>query len=271
MGALSSVPIPGRGSVIEPSSGSGNSGHCTVMVRAYIRSRNGKPQQVGAYTRDNPFCHAGDAGDLAAKDRRARARSAPPRQAAPAPAANVARAWEGQPNQAWREQIAATESGGEGNYGYGARNSGSSALGRYQLLRAPLIDAGWRDRLTNGWTQRAASEGVRSEAEFLANPRAQETALNESLQAYERQLRSKGAMRFVGQQLPGLQARDPVPVTLSGLVAAAHRHGAGGINRYINHQSAGLPEPASAEVRLMFRDIEHRLRAFAQTPYQSLR
>ena len=131
MGSLSSVPVPGRNSAIEPPSGGGNAGHCTVAVRAYVRSRNGKPQQVGAYTRDNPFCHAEDAEALAAKERRARAR--PAAQAAPPPATSVPRAWEGQPNQTWREQIAAVESGSEANYGYGARNSaGSSALGRYQ-------------------------------------------------------------------------------------------------------------------------------------------
>lgn len=277
MGALSPVPMPGRSSAIDPPSGNGNGGHCTVAVRAYVRSRNGKSQQVGAYTRDNPFCNGEDAEALAAKDRRARARpAAPTRPAAPAPATNTPRAWEGQPNQTWREQIAAEETRrSTGDFGYGARNSGgSSALGRYQLLRDPLIDAGWRDPETGNWTQRAREAGVRNDAEFLANPAAQEAALTDVMRRNEAQLRSNGSYNFVGRQLPGLRGGDSIIISESGLNAAAHREGARAVRRYLEHRSLNLPQPAPVEGRgslSSFNQVEHRLRAFAGIGYQSVR
>jgi hypothetical protein len=138
---------------------------------------------------------------------------APPRAAADRRQAATVRAWEGQPNQTWREQIAAEETRRtDGDFGYGMRGQpGSTALGRYQLLRRPLADAGWRDPETGAWTPRARSAGVTSDAEFLVNPAAQEAAFNDVMRRNEEQLTANGAMRFLGQQVPGLRG-GPVTV-----------------------------------------------------------
>lgn len=283
MAALSPTGLPDRGALREfartsraaggsRDGGSGDSGaDCGVAVGAYTRTRNGKPEQVSGYQRSNPHCGDSAAGEVAlATDR------TPPRPPSPEQRpATPARAWEGQPNQSWREQIAAEETRrNDGDFGYGMRGQpGSTALGRYQVLRDPLIDAGWRDRGTGAWTARARAAGVASDADFLANPAAQEAAMNDILRRNEEQLRANGAMRFLGQQVPGLRG-GMVPVTEAGLAAAAHREGAGAVRRYLAHRAANLPPPAPVRGRgdlSTFNEIERRLRAFAETPYQTVR
>ena len=106
--------------------------------------------------------------------------------------------------------------------------------------------------------------GIKDGADFLKKPLAQEKALAEALATYDRQLRSKGAMRSVGQQIDGLQAK--FTVTDDGLIAAAHREGAGAVNSYLRHQRkngwksnfSSLP-PITEGV---FKKVETRLREF---------
>ncbi|WP_149537649.1 hypothetical protein [Siccirubricoccus phaeus] len=273
MAALSPALRPGFADApfagAPPAGGSG--GDCVVAVRGYTRIRNGRPEEVSGYQRSNPDCGNEAESEVVLTRGRARtgadqtpARDAA-RQAPPAPA----RAWEGQPNQQWREQIAAEETQRtDGDFGYGARNP-SGALGRYQLQPNPLWDARWRDEHGN-WTVRARAAGVSSEAEFLANPAAQEAALTDVMGRNEDQLRARGAYRFVGQDLPGLRG-GPVPVTESGLAAAAHREGARTVSRYLEHRAAGQPIPAPVRGRgdlSRFNEVERRLRAFAVTPYE---
>jgi hypothetical protein len=78
-------------------------------------------------------------------------------------------------------------------------------------------------------------------------------------------------MRFVGRQVPGLRGGS-VLITEAGLAAAAHREGAQAVQRYLDHRAANLPPPVSVPGRRgslsSFNEIERRLRAFAQTPYQ---
>lgn len=281
MAALSPATLPSRdtlrGVARATRDGGGRAGRggearssCVVSVRPHTRTRNGRQKQVSGHQRVNPDCgNGGEGGVVLATDR------APPRAAAERRPAAPARAWEGQPNQSWREQIAAEETRRtDGDFGYGMRGQpGSSALGRYQLLRRPLADAGWRDPETGAWTSRARSAGVTSDAEFLANPAAQEAAFNDVMRRNEEQLTANGAMRFLGQQVPGLRG-GPVTVTEAGLAAAAHREGAGAVRRYLAHRAANLPPPASVSGRgdlSSFNEIERRLRAFADTPYYALR
>lgn len=243
---------------------------CVVTVGADTRTRNGNPEQVSGYQRNNPNCgdDAPHNGVVLVRDG-AVPRSAPSERRPAAPA----RAWEGQPNQSWRQQIAAEETRrSDGDFGYGMSGQpGSSALGRYQLLRDPLIDAGWRDRVSSAWSARARSAGVTSDAEFLANPVAQETAFNDVLRANERQLRANGAMGFDGQRLTGLRGGE-VPITEAGLAAAAHREGARTVRRYLDHRAANLPAPPAIAGRRgdlsRFNEVERRLQGFAGTPYQ---
>lgn len=243
---------------------------CVVTVGAYTRTRNGNPEQVSGYQRSNPNCGDGAPENAVVLARDGVApRSAPSERRPGTPA----RAWEGQPNQSWRQQIAAEETRrSDGDFGYGMRGQPvSSALGRYQLLRDPLIDAGWRDRVSGAWSARARSAGVTSDAEFLANPSAQEAAFNDVLRANERQLRANGAMAFDGQRLIGLRGGE-VPITQAGLAAAAHREGPRTVRRYLDHRAANLPVPppiaGSRGDLSRFNEVERRLRAFSETPYQ---
>lgn len=284
MAALSPISIPDREalrafarSARQPAATGGAAGAgCVVSVGSYTRSRNGKTEQVGAYQRNNPNCDEGaEPGVIPVADRRPHhAAPQPPQQNRP-PAAPL-RAWIGQPNQTWREQIAAEESRrSDGDFGYGIRGpAGGTALGRYQILLDPLIDAGWRERHSpHAWTPRARREGVSSDADFLARPAAQEVALNEVMQRNEEQLLANGAMRFLGRQMPALRG-DPVLITESGLATAAHRQGARTVRRYLDHRAANLPSPPSVAGRgdlSRFNVIEDRLRAFAGTSYQNVR
>jgi len=65
-----------------------------------------------------------------------------------------------------------------------------------------------------------------------------------------------------------------VLITEAGLAAAAHREGANTVRRYLEHRAANLPPPASVPGYRgdlsKFNEVERRLRAFAQTPYQRL-
>lgn len=186
--------------------------------------------------------------------------------------AATARAWEAQPNPERRAQIARSETGRDaGDFGYGMRGqAGTTALGRYQLNRITLQEAGWRDA-RGDWTTRAAAMGIRTDDYFLRTPVAQEAALGDALRAYERQLRWAGASDLIGSTVRGLGG-TPVPVTMGGLVAAAHREGAPTVRRYIAHRLEGRATPPSVAGRgdlSRFNQIEERQRAFAATPYVS--
>ena len=185
------------------------------------------------------------------------ARTVPPPQAAGAAAAADA---------AFRARIARAETGAaRAGEGYGARNAASGALGRYQLTPQALRDLGWRDA-GGGWTALAARQGVGSDAEFLANPVAQEAAMGAYLRRAEAQLNSNGSLSRSGGAVTGLDG-TPVPLTEAGLVAAAHRRGAGSVARYLAHRGALSEAPLTASDRRAFAAVERRLRDFAELPY----
>ena len=92
----------------------------------------------------------------------------------------------------WRDEIAARESGGQGNeWGTFALDSTGYALGRYQMRTGALIDAGMLRRLPRQpggrqeyvWT---GKYGVHSAREFLDNHPAQDAALNDAVSKWER-------------------------------------------------------------------------------------
>lgn len=174
---------------------------------------------------------------------------------------------ENQPNPEWRAQIAEREVRGIAeNFGYGARNPGSSAMGRYQVLNGSLMDARWKDRFGQ-WTERATAAGIATDDDFLANPAAQEAAFNDVLRSYERQLRANGSMSSVGRRITGVSG-NVITVTEGGLVAAAHRAGARAVADYLRSRTAGQqPSPAD---RATFAQVETRIREFSTVPYRSV-
>lgn len=225
-----------------------------VAVRSYPRREpDGGVHQVRAH-------------DRAAPPSQGRAPAAPPQ--VQRPAVSVPRAWEGQINQAWREQIAGEEVKGRMDTAHGydvARDGPTGALGRYQMTPDALRGARWQnDR--GQWTARANEAGVTDRASFLANPQAQEQSLNDYLRDNEDQLRRLGTFRYVGQQVSGLSG-PPVPITVAGIAAAAHRYGPSGTNDYIRSRLDGR-SPRNDNERLKFRAIEGRLRRFSNQSYQ---
>ncbi len=163
---------------------------------------------------------------------------------------------------AFRDQIAAAEGSREQ---YAVRNPNSGALGRYQFIPQALQDLGWKDA-GGQWTALAATHGVTSDEQFLANPAAQEAAMTTYLARTEMQLSRNGAMAQAGGSVPGLDG-GAVPLTEAGLMAAAHRRGAGSVARYLAHR-ANTPDAAlTPQQRQAFASVERRLRDFSEMPY----
>ncbi|MCQ4161873.1 hypothetical protein NON00_18320 [Roseomonas sp. GC11] len=148
--------------------------------------------------------------------------------------------------------------------GYAIRNTRSGALGRYQILPVALRDIGWQDA-QGRWTERAAAAGVRSEADFLARPTAQEQAMADYLRRTEQQLSANGAFDKAGRRLTGVDGQ-PILLTRTGLVAAAHRQGAGAVARWLENRLEKPQAPLSPAQRNLFQSIETRLRNFTSLP-----
>jgi hypothetical protein len=122
---------------------------------------------------------------------------------------------------------------------------------------AGMVDA-------NGhWT---GKYGVRSDAQFLANPEAQEKALTDFLNDTERQLRANGSFDFVGTTIDGRRAR--FTVTRAGLIAAGHRQGAGNTHGYlVSAESYGFVTRGFRS-RPEYLAVETRLRIFSSASYE---
>ena len=180
------------------------------------------------------------------------------------------RPWEAQANAAFRQRIAEAERSAEHvRDGYGQRNERSGALGRYQFLPIALRDIGWMDA-DGRWTAAAAAQGVTDEASFLANEHAQEAAMSDFLARQEVILHRLGALGAAGTTIPGLDGQ-PIALTEGALVAAAHRRGAGMLQRYLRHRMETPDAPLPPALRTAFASIEHRLRGFAEVAYTSER
>ncbi len=163
---------------------------------------------------------------------------------------------------AFRDRIALAEGSRQQ---YAIRNPSSGALGRYQFLPQALQDLGWQDA-SGAWTAAAARHGVSTDEQFLANPQAQEAAMTAYLARAEQQLSRNGALAQAGGAVTGLDGQA-VPVTEAGLIAAAHRRGAGSVARYLAHRAVNPDAALSPYQRRAFASVEKRLRDFAEMPY----
>lgn len=180
------------------------------------------------------------------------------------------RPWEAAPNPEFRQRIAQAERSAEhAQHGYGERNPSSGALGRYQFLPNSLLDLGWKNA-QGGWTPLAERHGVRSEADFLANPNAQEAAMSHFLRRVEVQLDRNGALGRQGSVIQGLNGQE-ISLTEGGLVAAAHRRGSGMLARYLAHRMNTPEGTLTARERSAFQVVERRLQDFGQVAYASMR
>ncbi len=180
------------------------------------------------------------------------------------------RAWEGQPNAAFRQRIAEAERSAEHRAdGYALRNPVSGALGRYQFVPAALRDMGWMDA-EGRWTEAAGRFGVTDEASFLASPAAQEAAFSAFLARQETILDRGGTLAQAGETITMLDG-STITLTEGAMVAAAHRRGAGTLARYLAHRRDTPDAPLTTAQRNAFESVESRLRGFADLAYVSER
>ena len=107
---------------------------------------------------------------------------------------------------------------------------------------------------------------IHSATQFLAHPQAQEKALTDFLGDIERQLRTNGAARSVGRTIDG--QRGVFPVTLAGLIAAAHREGAPQTRRYLDTATLYGFVTRGHNLSPEYLSIETRLRTFSNARYQ---
>ena len=155
--------------------------------------------------------------------------------------------------------------------GYAEVNPGN-AWGRYQMTPGALIDAGIVDPNTEKWTGPLARQlGIRSEQDFLNNPLAQEMAIEAYLKRTERALRNKGVTAHIGRTIDGI--KGDITVTESGLLAAAHRRGAGNVALYLDHlkRHNWISDPSTfpmGDFRDKFLHVETRLRLFQATRHR---
>jgi hypothetical protein len=207
----------------------------------------------------------GEGGDdTGSLDPDASAGAGPPLHDFPQPGdGDEERVWERFPNPEFRNSLAVAEqTADKPNFGYGEVNARSGALGRYQMTKIALQAAGMMDA-NEAWI---GKYGIHSATQFLANPEAQERALTDFLNDTERQLRRNGAVQYLGRTIYGQRAE--FPVTMAGLVAAAHREGAPATRGYLKtaegdgfHTNGQVLTPR--ELR-----IETPLRTFSGAPYE---
>jgi hypothetical protein len=176
------------------------------------------------------------------------------------------RVWERYPNAEFRNQLAIAEnSAHKPNFGHeDVLDHGGNryALGRYQMRFVGLQAAGMIDAAGN-WT---GKYGIYSRKQLLANPVAQEQALTDLLNDTERQLRINGSMRYVGSEIEGQRAR--FTITRAGLVAAAHREGAGATHAYLSTAASYGFVTRGRQLNRAGLSVETRLRTFADVPYE---
>lgn len=119
-------------------------------------------------------------------------------------------------------------------------------LGRYQMGRSALEDAGFRDE-DGAWTSLANSYGIYSEDDYLHSPAGQDaavTAYHEKLCGY---IRAYGLDEYIGETYCGVE------VTQSGLLAACHLVGITGLRRGLvngQHVYDGNHTPAAEYMEL---------------------
>ncbi|ARJ64752.1 hypothetical protein WV31_03215 [Magnetospirillum sp. ME-1] len=180
--------------------------------------------------------------------------------------------WSKHPNSDFRNQISALENSyDKPNDGYGEANLKISGqpLGRYQLTRTALEDAGWR-RADGSWTAKAEAEGVTSIGDFLDNPEAQEKAMTDVMRRNEEQAMGKRLYDRVGTTYVGVNG-DNITVTEAGIAAAAHRQGAGETARYFRDLDSYGGHSHGQALSDIHRSIETRLRLAEPTAYSRLK
>lgn len=164
----------------------------------------------------------------------------------------------------------------ESSHNYSPPDQKGSARGRYQLQPLILQDIGAKDA-AGLWT---GKYGIKSDQDFLNDPRVQERVFMDAVNVYRRQLgalrlekgnrQSEVPLDLIGQEIDGLEGR--FKLTEGGLIAAAHRAGAPTVRDYLKRQrdsgwKSDLSKwPSDPREKKMYQALETRLRKFETLP-----
>jgi maltoporin len=172
--------------------------------------------------------------------------------------------------------IVAKEANGIANplEAYKKDKDGIEVLGQYQMNRHALVDAGFKN--ADGSWKEGNALGIKSDEEFLRGPNAkaaQDAAFEAMSRRNEQQIRSMGLDKKIGSKIDGIKAK--IEVTETGLAAAAHRSGAGSVQKYFKQleehgwDSKKAVDALSKDERGMYLAVETRLREFANVGYRT--
>ena len=149
------------------------------------------------------------------------------------------------------KELGLSESSGR----YNVVNS-AGYLGKYQMGGSALTDAGYYKLNPNGkendWLGTfTGKDNVNSKEDFLNNPYAQENAIREFTKKQWGYLKNNGSTKSVGSKINGIE------ITPSGLLAAAHLVGQGGVGSYVSSNGKNIPKDGNGV------SIEKYLKQFA--------
>lgn len=142
------------------------------------------------------------------------------------------------------------------------------------MRHGALVEAGVITRLVDPSPERIEEVKEHLRRKFLSDPEYQERAFAEYMLRNQELFQGNRALRRVGQQVIGADGRT-FTITVSGLMAAAHRQGGPTVKDYLDHmrdvgwRSDPTTYPADPKTRQKYQSIETRLREFQDVPYAS--
>lgn len=128
-------------------------------------------------------------------------------------------------------------------------------IGAYQFGEAALVDLGYvrRDRnlydnnFSGGFT---GKNGIRSVADFLNNPNVQDKAAQDWMRLMWKYIRSERLSSFAWKDVGG------VTLSPSGMLAATHLLGTGGLKQFINSGgSSSIVDPYGMPIRTYVQQL----------------
>lgn len=166
----------------------------------------------------------------------------------------------------FKDALAKRESNVDGYQSHNKTGGRLGALGRYQMRAGILQDLGVVDKNDN-WLP-GNKYGVTGVQDFLNDPKAQEQIFEDAVTKYAGRVKGRGATKIIGQVIDGKKSR--FQLTEAGLVAAAHKQGAGGVELYLEKlkelgwRSKGIKLSNNKKENDVMLAVETRLREFGK-------
>lgn len=128
-------------------------------------------------------------------------------------------------NDSFFDKLGMLESSND--YTKSLNGEGIGAIGKYQIRGLGLIDLGYLDN-NYQWT---GKNGIYNINDFKKNKDLQEQIVRELSNLNYKYLKNNGSLNYLGREINGKV--DDFKITVAGLLAAAHKEGAGGVNKYL--------------------------------------